>query len=97
MVNVAGELDLATGNALVDRLVAVVTEGPPRDLVLNVGKILFCDSAGISALVRLRKMADEYGWRFALVDPTPSVLRVIELTGLDTYLNIDSRLGAEHE
>jgi anti-anti-sigma regulatory factor len=35
-------------------------------------------------------MADQHGWRFALVHPQSPVRRVLELTGLREYLNVDS-------
>jgi anti-sigma B factor antagonist len=89
-VNVAGDLDIATGRSLADQVGAVMADGPPGELILNVAELRFCDSAGINALVRLRKLADQHGWRFAMVHPQSQVRRVLELTGLRDYLNLES-------
>jgi anti-anti-sigma factor len=86
---VAGELDLATGHTLVERVGAVIAEDPPGDLILDLAELRFCDSVGINAMVRLRKLADEHGWQFAVVHPQSTVRRVLELTGLHAYLNLD--------
>jgi anti-sigma B factor antagonist len=88
-VTVAGELDIATGGSLVDQVAGVIVDGTPGELVLDVTELRFCDSAGINALVRLRKVADEHGWGFAVVNPQSPVRRILELTGLRAYLNLD--------
>lgn len=86
---VAGDLDLATAESLIDRVGAMIAEGPPVDLILDLAGLRFCDSAGINVLIRLRKVADQHGRRFAVVHPQPPVRRVFELTGLRAYLNLD--------
>ena len=97
-VSVAGELDIATESSLVDRVGAVIVAGPAGEpvpeLVLDLAELRFCDSAGINALIRLRKLADQDGWGFALVRPQPPVRRVLDLTGLLTFLNVDQERPA---
>lgn len=89
-VTVGGELDIVTESALVDRIGALVDDGAlVNELTLDLKRLRFCDSAGINALVQLRKVATQRGWRFALVHPQPAVRRVLELTGLGAYLNLE--------
>jgi anti-sigma B factor antagonist len=78
---VGGELDLATADLLVQRVVpaASIADG---DVVLDVGEVTFIDSAGVHALARISKALPN-PHRLVLANLTPQLRRVIELTGLD--------------
>jgi anti-sigma B factor antagonist len=90
-VAVAGELDLRTAPLLVDRTVAAVDWAGPAELTLDLADVTFCDSAGISALVQLRRRCEENGWQFRIVNPQPQVRRIlVNFTGLGEYLNVGS-------
>ena len=87
-IAVTGELDMSTA----DRLVTTVTDALSGDadgrLSVDLSGVGFCDSAGIRALVRLRKVADQAGLSLELLNPTPVVRRVLELSGLVDHLNV---------
>ena len=62
VVELAGELDLATAHLLDARLAALGEYRPPQ-LVIDVTKLTFCDCSGLGALVRVRNQAvAEGGW-----------------------------------
>ena len=50
---------------------------------LDLGDVTFIDSSGLGVLVRLRKEADAQSKPFSLVNVSPSVERLLEVTGLD--------------
>jgi anti-sigma B factor antagonist len=85
---VVGDLDIATAGRFVDRLGEVVADGAAGELTIDLAEVRFCDSAGIGALIRIRTLSDEHGWQFAVVNPQPAVLRVLDLTGVRDYLNV---------
>ena len=88
-VRVAGELDLNTVDELAARASAAVDPQRAGVLVLDFADVGFCDSAGISVLVRLRQRCDELGWRLTMVGLQPSVRRMlVDFTGLGEYLDI---------
>lgn len=87
-VAVAGDLDLATAGQLVDRVAEVVADGAATNLTIDLAGVRFCDSAGISALVRLRKLSDERGWQLSVVNPQAPVRRVLDFAGLNEYLDV---------
>ena len=80
-VVVAGELDLATAPELLNRVSDLIEAGHHR-VVLDLGELTFCDSAGLSALARLRKKVAQFDGTLALARPTPIVRSVLELTGM---------------
>jgi anti-anti-sigma factor len=84
-----GELDLATGQALVDTITAAVDWSAPGLLTLDFAGVNFCDSVGVSALVRLRKDSETHGWQLRIINTQHPVRRMlVDFTGLGEYLNV---------
>ena len=77
VVLVAGELDAATGARLIRRLSA-----RPRVRVLDLSAVTFIDASGLRILLRATDGAARR--RLDLRAPSPSVVRLCELTGLTT-------------
>jgi anti-anti-sigma factor len=80
-VALAGEFDAGS----VDEFRAAV-QGESvlwRRLLLDMSDLAFMDSTGLGALVRLNQRARELGLELLLVRPSPPVVRLLELTGLE--------------
>jgi anti-anti-sigma factor len=76
-----GQLDLASIVTLDEA--ARTLEPVTRPLVVNVGKVTFIDSSGLRSLVAIHEMSlQATGVGARLVDVSPPVQRVLELTGL---------------
>jgi anti-sigma B factor antagonist len=87
-LTVRGELDLGTVDTLVGRGTAAV-QGDPRTLTIDIGQLLFCDSAGVNGLVRLRRHTAQAGWGFRLINPRAHIRRVlVDFMALGEFLNI---------
>ena len=82
LVAVDGELDLATAEAFGDRLVRLIDGGCPR-LVVDVAGLTFCDSSGLSALLRATKHASSAGGNVTLVGIRPQLSHIMQITDLD--------------
>ncbi|MEU7481557.1 STAS domain-containing protein [Lentzea sp. NPDC042327] len=80
-VEVAGQLDSAGSAALLAKLDRLIDEGR-HHLVVNVAAVTYCDSSGLSALVRSRARAVEMTGSLRLVSASPPVQRLLRLTGL---------------
>jgi anti-sigma B factor antagonist len=85
---VGGDLDLATAPQLVEAAEKMFAAVSGAELTLDLAELRFCDSAGINALIRVRKMSDQHGWALTVVNPQPAVRRVLQLTGLSGHLNV---------
>jgi anti-sigma B factor antagonist len=55
-------------------------------LVVDLSQTTFCDTAGIHALVSAYKQAQAEGGELRLVIATPTVMRILTLTGLDNVI-----------
>ena len=84
-LSLVGELDLATADTLVERVVAA-TGSAPGDVVLDLRGLEFVDSTGIRALIGISSRLE--GGTLVLEGPTPSVRRVLELVRADSFPNV---------
>ncbi|WP_156755343.1 STAS domain-containing protein [Actinokineospora pegani] len=87
VVRAGGRVDVQTVGAV--RTALRDAEQDRADvLVLDLSEVSFLDSAGLSLLVEQHKRCAEHGVALRLVADSPAVLRPIELTGLDSLLEI---------
>jgi anti-sigma B factor antagonist len=84
-LSVAGELDIATADALTNVAVNALLL-PVRVLVLDFDGVTFCGAAGITALVKIHRMAAEADTPLVLTGVRPPVGRVLDLVGLSTIV-----------
>ncbi len=82
VVAVTGELDLSTAPAL-SRSLADVLDQRPQRVTLELGRLEFIDSTGLTLLVRTSNRLKEHDGTLRLAHPTPPVRRVLEIVGLD--------------
>jgi anti-anti-sigma factor len=81
----AGELDIAGGDVLRERLETLKRTYRGR-LVIDLTGVTFIASTGIAVLVHAYGYAQRDGWRLELRPGPPAVRRVFELCGLDDRL-----------
>ena len=53
-------------------------------MVVELSDVTFLDSTGIGALVELGRDAEDANAQFVISDPSPRVMRILEMTGLDS-------------
>jgi anti-sigma B factor antagonist len=76
---VAGELDRATADRFDDAVQRVIVGTGP--LVLDLSRVRFLDSSGVRSLVKLGLSMQ--GRALVLREPSPPVMRVLQMTRLD--------------
>jgi anti-sigma B factor antagonist len=87
VVNVSGELDLASSPALEQELERpAVASG--ELIIIDLRGLQFMDSTGLSVLVRAHQRAAQAGQRFAVVKGPQQVQRLLELTGVAERLTL---------
>jgi anti-sigma B factor antagonist len=87
------EIDATNADAVREDLLAVLNRGAVL-LVADLSKTTFCDSAGVSALVRTFRRAAASASGMRLVVSTPTVQRVLSITGVDRLLDIFPSVAA---
>ena len=87
VVALPAEIDIVNADQVREDLLSVLNQGAAV-LIADLSGTTFCDSAGVSALVRTFRRADASHSEMRLVVTVSSVLRVLSLTGVDRLLDI---------
>jgi anti-sigma B factor antagonist len=87
--SISGEIDAST----VPRLVDAFERLPEHDgaVVLDLQEVSFIDSSGLRVFISLVERAGEDGRTVVLANPSNSVLRLLEITGLAGMFGMDPR------
>jgi anti-anti-sigma factor len=84
-VTVAGELTETSRRPLVREVTdRMIGEPGLHRVELALARVSFVSSAGVAVLVQLQKLGAPRGVEVVLVDPSPAVVRPLQLTGLWT-------------
>jgi anti-sigma B factor antagonist len=93
-----GEIDLATAPELQSRAVSLLEQGH-KHVVVDLRRVSFIDSMGISALILATRRARELGARFSVILGEKSAMRALDIAGvldmLDLVTNGTSEAGAD--
>ena len=57
-----------------------------RNAVIDLTHVAKIDSMALSAIIRMKNQLAESGRELNLVNPCPSALKILELSGLDQFL-----------
>jgi anti-anti-sigma factor len=87
VVSIDGSMDGTTARSLVASLREQVTAGSPR-LVGNLAGVDYTSSAGLRALLETVKESRQHGGDLRLAAVRPEVLRVLELSGFTSILQV---------
>lgn len=93
VVTLPGEIDVNNADMVREDLLSVLNQGALL-LVADLSKTTFCDSAGVSALVRTFRQAASTAGSMRLVVATPAVQRVLSITGVDRLVEIFPSVAA---
>ncbi|MGI5211942.1 STAS domain-containing protein [Plantactinospora sp. CA-290183] len=95
MLEVRGELDMATSPQLRDGLQRLVDAGDRR-VVVDLAGVGFMDSSALGALVMMFKTFGQVGGRLCLAAVQPAVRSVLTVTSVDRVIHVyDSVPAAE--
>ena len=84
-----GELDIATAPVLESAFDAVVDDDDVEMIVVNLTELSFMDSTGIHLLIRMHDACAEVD-RLRMINGSPAVKRMLDLTGVRAHLPIIS-------
>lgn len=93
VVTVVGELDLHTAPRLREALLPLAEEAG-ASVVVDLTEVPFLDSSGLTVFVVALKRLREQGGSLRLVAPSPRVVKVFAITGLDAAIPIHADLAA---
>jgi anti-sigma B factor antagonist len=90
---ITGDLDVATGPQLRDRLIQVMDEDRHR-LVLDLTAVPFLDSLGLGVIVGVVHRLRPHDGALALACARPPVTRALKISGLTSVLSVHETVDA---
>ena len=87
LIAVSGEIHVSTAPQFSRRLNDAIGQGKTA-VVLDLSDVTFIDSTGLSVLLNGLRRVTRRGGRMAIVCTNPTVLRLFEITRLDTTFDI---------
>jgi anti-anti-sigma factor len=85
VITLPEEIDVTNSARLREALLAVIGRRPAV-VIADMSATTFCDSSGVNAVVTAYRQAVAAGGDLRLVIRHPAVLRVFELSGVDTVI-----------
>ena len=84
-----GELDMETAPMLERAFEAIFEDGGAEMIVVDLMELDFMDSTGVAALLRMNAVCEHTG-RLRIINGTPAVVRVLDISGMRDALPIIS-------
>lgn len=81
IIRVEGELDLNSAERFRNELELALSAGA-RKLWLDLSEVTFIDSSGLGVLMGRYKRIQERDGELAVIGPSPSLLRILKMSGL---------------
>ncbi|MFD9392129.1 STAS domain-containing protein [Streptomyces sp. NPDC060000] len=91
LVTVEGHLDLDTATDLQAHLANQLHHGR-RHFIIDLSAVPFMDSSGMNIILRVYQETRALPGSVHVVDPTPAVRRVLELTGVSLTVPISEKV-----
>ena len=88
-MTICGEIDLYTAPRLHSELGAVLVDGMPTRIVIDMSGVEFCDSTGMNVLLFCLRRVRERGGELEIASPKPAVRKILQVTvGLDSVFTL---------
>jgi anti-sigma B factor antagonist len=87
VLRLAGTIDLATVDELVTQAVKILHETSDV-LTFDFTSVNFCDSTGLTALMRVNRAAVTLGVQIRIDSPQPHIQRALTITGLASLFGV---------
>ncbi|MFD7136283.1 STAS domain-containing protein [Streptomyces sp. NPDC059894] len=91
LVTVEGHLDLDTATEFQAHLANQLHHGR-RHFLLDLSEVPFMDSSGMNIILRVYQEARELPGTVHVINPTPAVRRVLDLTGVSLTVPVSEKV-----
>lgn len=86
-ITLGGDLDLASAAELAARLESVI-DASAGTITVDLARVTFLDSTGLVTILAAQQRITEAGRHLEVCNPSRSVLRVLELSGASSTLDV---------
>jgi len=88
ILDLSGKITIGEGDVILREEVNKLLEADRKNILLNLDKVTYMDSAGIGELVACFKRASEAGAKLKLLNPSGRVSDLLSLTKLQQVFEI---------
>lgn len=88
IVRIGGEIDHHGAVAVRSGIDRVLATKRPTRVYLELSGVSFMDSSGLGLIMGRYALVKRYGGAMAVLDPSPAVIRIIRLAGMDKMVPI---------
>lgn len=92
-ITLGGEIDHHSAVRVRSDIDALLYRLRPKKLELVLSDIGFMDSSGLGLVMGRYALAGELGCEFSVVDPSPAIMRIFRLAGMERRIHIEERHG----
>jgi anti-sigma B factor antagonist len=93
VITLPAEVDISNAELVRQDLLSVVAQGASR-VIADMTATTFCDSAGVTMLVRVGRQVTAQGSGLRLAASAPAVTQVLALTGVDKLIEVYPSVAA---
>ena len=88
VIRVGGEIDHHSAVAVRTGIDEKLREERPMRVLLELSAVDFMDSSGLGLIMGRYALVKQYGGTLAVLDPSPAVLKIIKLAGMERMVSI---------
>ena len=85
-----GEMDHHSAPGLRGDVDKLICAERPDKIMLDLSGIGFMDSSGLGLVMGRYTLVKELGGAFAVVDPSPAIMRIFKLAGMERLIHIET-------
>ena len=83
-----GDFDHHSAKSVREQADTLLIETNPAELLIDFARVTFMDSSGLGFVLGRYKKQLEHGGKIRLVNVSPSVKRILVMSGIDKLINI---------
>jgi stage II sporulation protein AA (anti-sigma F factor antagonist) len=88
---ISGEIDHHNARTVRTQIDETLQLKRPMRLELDLSQVAFMDSSGLGLILGRFNKASELGTEFLLTNPTPGVMKILDLAGIGRLIKIERK------
>ncbi|NLB79545.1 MAG: anti-sigma factor antagonist [Clostridiaceae bacterium] len=86
IVGIEGEIDHHTSRILKERIDSKFIIEPVKDMIIDLSRVTFMDSAGIGLILGRMKRVASVGGKMIIKSPKPEIYKMLKMSNVDNLI-----------
>lgn len=87
---IEGEIDHHTSRILKERIDSKFIIEPVKDMIMDLSRVTFMDSAGIGLIMGRMKKVLSVGGKMTIKNPRPEIKKMLKMSNVDNLIKLDA-------